>query len=317
MVYAVLAGSGARALLPLCAALLCFVFAGLLFRQWLQRHRPYQVIWAVGLLCYAIASGADATGQLAGWSELTYRIWYFFGAVAAAAWLGLGELYLMPAAGFGELVALGVFAGAIPAVFTGGRMLGAHLDAPATEAVTIGIVGIAAAGILALVSWERPALLGHVGFAFLAAGTVFAATRVFGVAVDPAAMVDPATGIPHGEAFPQSVRLLTPLFNIGGALALLFGAVYSAWTYWRRGASRQRLVSNSLIALGAFAPSLTSSLNRFGVTAPFYVGELLGVLLIFAGFLASHEVFARRATGRSRSPVSAELGEGQALSRSG
>jgi hypothetical protein len=293
MVMPVLGGIESRSLLPSCAALLCFVFAGMLLSQWWQRRRPYQLIWALGLLCYAIASGADAAGQLAGWNVATYRVWYFFGAIVAAAWLGLGELYLMPTSGFGELVALGVFAGAIPAVFTGGRMLGAHLDAPATVAVTIGVVGIAVAGVLALISWERPALLGHAGLTFLALGTLYAATRVFGVAVDPAAMVDPATGIPHGEAFPQSVRLLTPLFNIGGALALLFGAVYSAWTYWRRRTHPRRLVSNSLIALGAFAPSLTSSLNRFGFTATFYLGELLGVLLIFAGFLASHEVFAR------------------------
>ena len=285
---------GAQAVLPLCSALLCFLFAGIVFRQWWQRRRPYQLVWAFGLFCYAVAAGADAAGQFGGWSVATYRVWYFFGAIAAAAWLGLGELYLMPTSGFGELVALGVFAGALPAVFTGGRMLGAHLDAPATAAVTIGIVGIAAAGILALVSWERPALLGHAGLALLAAGTLFAATQVFGAVVDPAAMLDPATGIPHGEAFPQTVRLLTPLFNIGGALALLFGAVYSAWTYWRRRAYPHRLVSNALIALGAFAPSLTSGLNRFGFTATFYVGELLGVLLIFAGFLASHDVFARR-----------------------
>jgi len=285
--------------LPLCAAVLCFVFAGMLFGQWWQRRRPYQLIWAFGLLCYAVASGADASGQVTGWNAATYRVWYFFGAIAAAAWLGLGELYLIPTSGFGELVALGVFAGAIPAVFTGGRMLGAHMDAPATTAVTIGIVGIAVAGILALISWERPALLGHTGLAFLAAGTLFAATRVFGVEIDPRVMLDPATGIPHGEAFPQSVRLLTPLFNIGGALALLFGAVYSAWTYWRRRAHPRRLVSNSLIALGAFAPSLTSSLNRFGLTSTFYMGELLGVLLIFTGFLVSSEVFARSRKGRT------------------
>jgi hypothetical protein len=283
-----------RSLLPLISSVLCLIFSALLFGQWRQRRRPYQLIWGLGLLCYAIAAGADASGQLAGWNEATYRIWYFFGAIAAAAWLGLGELYLMRTSGFGELVALGVFVGAIPAIITGGRLLGAHENAAASAAVAIGVAGIGAAGLLALISWERPEYLGHAGLALLLFGTLVAATRVFSLPVEASAMLDPQTGIPHGEAFPQSVRLLTPLFNIGGALALAFGAVYSAWTYWRRRANRQRLVSNSLIALGAFAPSLTSSLNRFGVTSVFYLGELLGVLLIFAGFLASSEVFARR-----------------------
>src|SRR5438874_4814440 len=147
-----------RWLLPLASSALCFVFAALLYRQWWQRRRPYQLVWGLGLLWYAIAAAADASGQLAGWSEGTYRVWYFFGAIASAAWLGLGELYLMRTSGFGELVALGVFAGAIPAIFTGGKLLGAHDDVAAGAAVAIGVAGIAAAGVLALISWERPAL---------------------------------------------------------------------------------------------------------------------------------------------------------------
>ena len=283
-----------QVLLPLLASLLCFVFAGLLFGEWWQRRRPYQLVWGVGLLCYAIAAAADAAGQIAGWSVPLYRAWYFFGAIASAAWLGLGEVYLMQTAAFGELVALGVFAGALPALFRGGGLLGEHQDAQAQAAIAIGIAGIAVAGVLALVSWERSHRLGLATLLFLAVGTAYAAIRVLSAPVDAAQMLDPATGIPHGNALPETVRLLTPLFNIGGALALVWGAIYSGWVYWRRGAHPRRLVSNGLIALGAFAPSLTSSLNRFGITGVFYWGELLGVLLIFAGFLASTEVFVRR-----------------------
>jgi hypothetical protein len=47
-----------------------------------------------------------------------------------------------------------------------------------------------------------------------------------------------------------------------------------------------------LIALGGFIPGWTSGLNRFGVTWSFYLGEFLGVLLIFLGFLVSIEVFS-------------------------
>jgi hypothetical protein len=46
-----------------------------------------------------------------------------------------------------------------------------------------------------------------------------------------------------------------------------------------------------LIAAGAFIPGVTSGLNRFGITWSFFLGEFLGVLLIFAGFLVSQEVF--------------------------
>ena len=280
--------------LPLTAALLCGVFAALLFRQWRARRRPYQLVWAFGLLCYGIAAAADAAGQLRGWNTALYRNWYFFGAIAAAAWLGLGELYLMRTPAFGELVALGVFAGTIPAFITGGHLLGTHDDAAAYAAISIGLAGIGSAGALALVAWERPQWLGHAALLLLVVGSLYAAVKIVATPVDPSQMLDPATGIPHGVAFPESIRLVTPLFNIGGALALLFGAAYSAWTFWRRRTHPQRVVSNTIIALGAFVPTLSSSLNRFGVTTVFYWGELLGVLLFFAGFWASSEVFARR-----------------------
>jgi hypothetical protein len=57
------------------------------------------------------------------------------------------------------------------------------------------------------------------------------------------------------------------------------------------GKLNSRVPATILIAAGAFIPGLTSGLNRFGVTWSFFLGEFLGVLLIFAGFLVSEEVF--------------------------
>jgi len=284
---------------PLAATVLCVVFATLLFAQWRARRRPYQLVWAVGLSFYAIASGAESVGQVAGWSDPVYRIWYFFGAVCVAAWLGLGEVYLFRTSAFGELVALAVFAGAIPAMIRGGRLLGAQAEGPAQMAVAVGLIVIAAAGVLALVAWEKPRALGHVALVMLAFGMLVAGYHVVTAPVDLTEILDPATGIPRGQGFPETVRLLTPPFNLAGALAMIFGALYSAWNYWRRRESLQRVLSNSLIAVGAMAPSLTSTLNRFGITGLFHWGELLGVLLIFAGFLANNDVITRRLARRA------------------
>jgi hypothetical protein len=46
-----------------------------------------------------------------------------------------------------------------------------------------------------------------------------------------------------------------------------------------------------LIAIGAFIPTITDSLNRFGSTELFQVGKFLGVVFLFAGFLVSVETF--------------------------
>ena len=58
-----------------------------------------------------------------------------------------------------------------------------------------------------------------------------------------------------------------------------------------RGELNSRVPATLLIALGGFIPGVTSGLNRFGVTWSFFLGELLGVVLIFLGFLVSTEVF--------------------------
>jgi hypothetical protein len=65
-----------------------------------------------------------------------------------------------------------------------------------------------------------------------------------------------------------------------------------AWRAMRAGKLNSRVPATILIALGGFIPGWTSGLNRFGVTWSFFLGELLGVVLIFAGFLVSIEVFS-------------------------
>jgi hypothetical protein len=69
--------------------------------------------------------------------------------------------------------------------------------------------------------------------------------------------------------------------SLPGAVAALFG-----------GRLTSRVPATILIAFGGIVPSITSGLNRFGVTWAFFLGEFVGVLLIFIGFLVSIEVFS-------------------------
>jgi hypothetical protein len=57
------------------------------------------------------------------------------------------------------------------------------------------------------------------------------------------------------------------------------------------GRLNSRVPATILLAIGGFIPSLTSGLSRFGVTQTFFLGEFLGVVFLFAGFLVSVEVF--------------------------
>jgi hypothetical protein len=88
-----------------------------------------------------------------------------------------------------------------------------------------------------------------------------------------------------------------------------------------RGTIHSRVPATILIAVGAFIPTLTDSLNRFGSTEMFQVGKFLGVLFLFGGFLVSIEVFReiripfttiRLAAGRRESPAALLAEEGRA-----
>jgi hypothetical protein len=57
------------------------------------------------------------------------------------------------------------------------------------------------------------------------------------------------------------------------------------------GRLHSRVPATILIALGAFFPTITDSLNRAGSTQLFQLGKFLGVVFLFAGFLVSVEVF--------------------------
>jgi hypothetical protein len=59
----------------------------------------------------------------------------------------------------------------------------------------------------------------------------------------------------------------------------------------RTGHIHSRVPATILIAIGAFIPAITDSLNRFGSTELFQSGKFLGVIFLFAGFLVSVEVF--------------------------
>jgi hypothetical protein len=108
--------------------------------------------------------------------------------------------------------------------------------------------------------------------------TVGFAWIVFTATVNPVALLQP---IPAGNGFPDSVRIWSPLFTIPGSLALIGIAAISYW--------RTRLAFNLWIAAGAIVAAGSGSLATLGITWVLYLGELLGIALMFWGFLASRE----------------------------
>jgi len=96
-------------LLPALTSLFALVFSVLLFDQWRERRRAYQLIWAIGMLFFGIASGCEFLAASSHWSEPLYRIWYLTGAVWTAGWLGLGTAFLLGRTRFGYTFAFCLF----------------------------------------------------------------------------------------------------------------------------------------------------------------------------------------------------------------
>ncbi|HYM67688.1 MAG TPA: hypothetical protein VEW68_10380 [Patescibacteria group bacterium] len=196
--------------------------------------------------------------------------------------------------------------------------------------VAFAIAAVGGIAIIVATATRRQ-VAAHIAMGVLVIGSAAVAYLVLGAALPaPGWAVDPSTHVPVGSAFPGYVRVLTGPFNIAGALSLTFGAIYSAYVYMPKrkvmnakiktpvvaqaygaaavmvnlvasipgavtalfqGRLNSRVPATILIAIGAFIPGVTSGLNRFGVTWSFFLGEFLGVLFIFVGFLVSEEVF--------------------------
>ena len=81
------------------------------------------------------------------------------------------------------------------------------------------------------------------------------------------------------------VRLLTPFVNLYAVFFLIGGAGMSAWTHYRHRGQFDRAAGTALIAFGAILPGIGGSFAKAGMVEVLYVGECLGLILIWAGDL--------------------------------
>lgn len=216
-------------LIPFVSAIVSLVFSAAVFQRYFKRRGSHLLLWGIGMIMYAIGGACEAAFGAFGFSPLGFKLWYLFGAVLVAAWLGQGTVYLL-----------------------------------ARKKVA------------------------HVLMALLLVGSVYAAVRVFSAQLDPTLMTSSVhTGSElSGKAITTpGVRGLTPIFNLYGTVTLVGGAMYSAYIFWRKRVLLNRTIGNILIAVGAIAPAFGGAFSRFGIPSALYLGELLGAVVMFVGFV--------------------------------
>ncbi len=215
--------------LPAATSILAFLFGIALLDQWRVRRRAYQLIWALGMIFFGIASGCEALAAATGWNESLYRLWYLTGAVWTAGWLGLGTAFLLGRTRFGYTFAACLF---LAGLFT--FLTEAKYQYPGSGIAPI--LYLIGAIILAVVigvetyfqndRWPWFAAVAVVGATALSIVLMLTATLP-----PPGYALDPTTNVPVGDLFPGSLRLLTPFLNITGAFALVLGAIFSTYMF--------------------------------------------------------------------------------------
>jgi hypothetical protein len=138
--------------------------------------------------------------------------------------------------------------------------------------LTVAYLGAGSAWLL-LPPRARDALVGALATATAAAGvTVLLGPVDSHLLAATASGRPPANGALGGHAFLWAIAL-----NSLGSLFLIGGSLYSI-------ARRQRVRANLWIGGGALVVALATGLSRTGVYSFVYLGELVGISLMFAGF---------------------------------
>jgi len=78
---------------------------------------------------------------------------------------------------------------------------------------------------------------------------------------------------------------LTIILNLYGTVTLVGGAIYSAFIFWRKRVLFNRMIGNILIAVGATLPAMAGSFVNLGMADVLYLSELLGVIIMYSGFI--------------------------------
>ncbi len=76
------------------ATVIALAFAASTFERWLDRRAPHQGAWSAALGIFALASAALWVGATFGWSSISFRAFYLFGAIVNVPELALGTVYL-------------------------------------------------------------------------------------------------------------------------------------------------------------------------------------------------------------------------------
>lgn len=286
-------------LLPALTSLLAIVFAVALFDQWWERRRGFQLIWAIGMVFFAIGSACEAFGAAIPasdhWPELLYRTWYLTGAVFTAAWLGLGTAYLLGKTRFGYAYAALVLFGGFLAFVSRNNYNAGTLGVLVIIAALVVAISIAVETYFQNERWPQIAALTVVVASMV--GAYFAFTQPLASGSE----LPIGGSVPTGDAMAGPVRVISLAMNVPGGIALILGALFSAYIFMPKkrvldysldaGQSGDQFMFNVFLAFVAVPVNFVASIP--GAIAALFTGRIHSrvpstLLIAIGGIIVSY-----------------------------
>ncbi|MFW9799584.1 MAG: hypothetical protein ACFFD9_04060 [Candidatus Thorarchaeota archaeon] len=284
---------------PLITTVVSALFAILLLNQWQRRKRIYQLVWCISLVMFTVTAGFETLSEFAGWSVGIYRVYLVLSASQVAV-MGAGALYLVLQKNVfstkGLLAIDAIILGTI-GFFSWTMTLSTITDYSAMlfGVMEYPIAGIGSYSVLIIAAFllgryrtekDRKILHGHIYLVFAIIMTLWMGSYAAVAEVNTDNFV---AGIAvAGHAMAQHVRNFSPFMSVTGAI-LLIGVAFLSFL-------KTRFQFNLWIALGGIAISVAGAIARSGAEFGniLYLGEVIGVLLLYKGFVDSDKVIRER-----------------------
>jgi len=209
--------------IPLIAAVVGAAFAVVVGRQYLTRRKTYQAVWALALAMFGVAAAFETVGQLAGWSDATYKGYYLFGGLLNVGWLGIGSLLLLAPPRWGRAAVIVMAVISLICVVT---VLASHTNAALLKAEVPARGAIDVPAALPLITNLGGSLLlvgGAAWSAWRSARAGAPRNRVLGLAILAAGAFIVAGG--HSFAQSKGVYIAQPLSEAIGIVAMFAGFI--------------------------------------------------------------------------------------------
>lgn len=242
-------------ILPVIAVAVSFVLTVMVLKQYVQKRKPYQLMWGIAFLMFSVASLAEIIALSSEWTPELLKVYYLFGATLLVGYLGMGTIYLL----WGDSIAkVSVTALLILSVIS----VGLILQADASD------------DNLAKLNSNTASLAKAVGQE--SGGKV----NEDKIRVSDALDKHPA------------LRAITLLLNIIGSVVLIGGAGYSAFNAFKKKAPKNIFYGTGLIAAGSFV--IASGGTAAGITGiagqiVLSAAIAIGIIIMFVGFLFTNQ----------------------------